>query len=64
MEFLTFVCRSAVSEVKSLERPATSHFATDSLGFPLSASKYRDGSKAPRSYNMPLKEPLRFGFIK
>jgi hypothetical protein len=64
MEILTFVCRSAVSEVKSSERPATGHLATDSLGFPLCGSKCRDGSKAPRSYIMPFKEPLRFGFIK
>ena len=64
MEFLTFVCSSAVSEVKSSERPATGHLTTGSLGFPLSASKCRDGSQAPRFYTMPLKEPLRFEFIK
>jgi len=64
MEFLTFACSSALSEVKSSERPATGHLATGSLGFPLPASKSRNGSQAPRSYSMPLKQPSHFEFIK
>jgi hypothetical protein len=46
------------------EGPATGHLDTGFLGFPLSSSKYWDGSQVPSCYCMLLMQPSLSKFIK
>jgi hypothetical protein len=46
------------------EGPATGHLDTVFLGFPLSLSKYWDGSQVPSCYCMLLMQPSLSKFIK